>query len=71
MYPQQPPPGYPPQGYPSQPQVPQWNAPEPVTTFSIRNFANQTIIWVQGGYHPEIMTQQYGAKPAARGTVSC
>lgn len=60
------------QQWPGQPapqqQAMTWAQPEPVQQFAWDMFANQTVIWIQGGYHAAIQTS-YGAKPAARGTL--
>jgi len=62
-----------PQQWPQQggytPPPPAWNQPEQVQSFSWDNLYNQTVIWIQGGYHPVVQTQSFGAKPAARGTL--
>ena len=49
--------------------LPQWNRPEPVTTFDWTDFVNDTVIWVHAGLHERVKTQQYGEKQAARGSL--
>ena len=60
---------WPPQQGGYTPPAPAWNQPEAVQSFSWDNLHNQTVIWIQGGYHPVVQTQSFGAKPAARGTL--
>ena len=45
-----------------------WGDPDPVQSQSWDDFANETVLWIQGGVHPA-WTTQYGTKPAPRGTL--
>jgi hypothetical protein len=43
--------------------------PEPPATFSASDYANEVVLVVIGGYHPEIKTRDYGVKPAMRVSI--
>jgi hypothetical protein len=43
--------------------------PDPPATFSASDFANEVVLVVVGGYHPEVQTRDYGVKPASRVSI--
>jgi len=43
--------------------------PDPVANFKAKDFIGDVVIYVHGGYHEAIHTEQYGSKPAVRGTM--
>jgi hypothetical protein len=49
--------------------IPPLRKPEPPTIYTATDHDGQVILWIQGGFHPAVNTDDYGTQPAVRGTV--
>lgn len=43
--------------------------PDPPSTFNAQDHVNEVILYIHGGYHPEVPTKEYGIRPVSQGSV--
>ena len=43
--------------------------PDPPAVYDALSHAGEVCLWIHGGFHPQVKTNEYGVQPAVRGTV--